>query len=406
MTDSPKLRFFLLVWVVALGISVPATIRAHDVIEEQIVRISAQLESGSRLRLQVQVPLTAVSDAGLRVTPEGRLSPEATPALLQPVGLQVLRNLDLRDDSSLRPETPTVTAAADGRGLTINALYRVSALDGLSARLNAFRSQPLTPVVTEVVVNRPDGRTNHLRVSGPAARMLLDPARGDVARQFAAQAARVTLGWGDEMLMLVCVLSVPIALKVAAVRVGALIAGQAAGMLVYRLAGESITAPSPFPAVIAASIVVIAALYQLFGTREGVVITLTAAVAALRGTSLASAFLDQVPNSGVHPNIAFLAFFGFAAVEYVWIAALVFAGRGWLSSVVRSERAITYLVVIFAVHTALHHMSEAGATISGNTFATNHAIPLVTIGWLGVIIISAVLMSGGRPLGSNSGARS
>lgn len=405
MNSSLKLGTSVRLWLVSLAICLPVAIHAHDVIVEQVVRIEARLDGGLRLRLQI--PLTVVSDAGLPVTPDGRLSPEATSALLQPVGSQVLRKLDLRDEDPLRPETQSVTASEDGRALTVDALYRVNDLNGLSANLNAFQSQRLTPAVTEVVVNRPDGRTNHLRVSGPPTRVLLDPDTGNVAAQFAAHAARLTLRWGDGMLMLLCLLCVPITVKAAVTRVGALVAGQAVGVLLYPLAGQLLVTLSPFPAVVAASIVVIGALYVLFGSRESIVLALAAAVGVLHGSSLAGAFLEQVPNSGGHSIVAVLAFFGFALVAYVWVTALVLALRGWLSGVVRSERVIAYAVAIFAVHSALHHMSEAGSAVSSDAYMTTHSISLVTLGWLLVILIAAAAMSRGRDsLSTGSGARS
>lgn len=405
MRNSLKSALVAPIVCIAVGLCLSATMAAHDIDVEQIVRVEAHIDSGLRIRLHV--PLSAVTDAGLPATPEGRLGSDATPALLQPVGAQVLRRLDLREDSSLRPETLSVAADADGNAFTIDALYRVSSLDGVSANLNAFQSQPRRPVVTEMHVTRSDGQVNHLRVAGQATRVVLDPQAGDVARQFAAFAAHATLRWGDDMLMLICLLGAGIGARTAATRIGMLIGGLAIGALIYRLAGESLTALAPFPAVVSASIVVIAALYLLFGSREVIVLLLSGSVGVLHGTTLARAFLEPLPNSGVHHVAAGVAFFGFTLIELVWIAAFVFAGRGWLSGLVRGERVVAYAVTIFAVHSALHHMSEAGAAIDDGAFATTHAISLVTLGWLLVIVIAALTMrSAAPPSAAEAGARS
>ena len=74
-----------------------------------------------------------------------------------------------------------------------------------------------------------------------------------------------------------------------------MIGAQAIGVLIYRLAGERLTALAPFPAVIAASIVVIAAFYLLFGSRESIVGLLTGSVGILHGTTLARAFFEPLP---------------------------------------------------------------------------------------------------------------
>ncbi len=386
MTRSVRRTTVLGVWLTAVVLLVPPSAQAHDVPEEQVVRIDAQV-AGPRLRLRLQVPLNAVTDAGLSRTEEGSLSPDVTAGLLAPVATQVIRNLDLRGERSLASDALTVNRSADGRGLAIEVTFPVRSLDGLSVTLNAFQSQPLLPVVTELHVVRPDGRAIDVRVTGAAMRVLLDPHCDDVLARFTALAAHATVRWGDHMLMLLCLLGVPLAVGVAIRRVGVLIAGQAVGAVAFGLSARSIDALAPFPAVIAASMVVIGALYMLFGSREAILRVLAAGVGVLQGTTLARTLVDDLPFAGVHPMVAMTAFLGFAALAEVWLAAIIFTCRQWLSRQRLYDRWIAYALAAFAAHTALHHMADAGSAAGGDSFAVTHATALVTAAWVLVVIV-------------------
>ncbi|MGC4083068.1 MAG: hypothetical protein QM736_13395 [Vicinamibacterales bacterium] len=373
-----------------------ATVEAHDVPEEQVVRIDARL-SPEQWRFLLHVPLTAVTDASLPVDAEGRLASETPISTLQPVAVQVIRNLDLRAERSLQPQQLSVALTSDGLALTIDATYRAASGDGLSANLNAFQSERLRPVVTELHVVRADGRATALKVTGAASRVLLDPSATDVVAQFTALAATTTLGWGDDILMLLCLLAVPLAVRAAAARVGVLIAGHAAGVLLYVVAHGLLATLAPFPAVVAPSVVVIAALYMLFGSRESIVRALAAVVGLLHGTMLAGAVAGDLPRSALHPGVAVAAFFAVVLITYVWLGALIGACRGWLAGRVRSDRLVAYGVAAFAIHTGLHHMADAAIAVDGDPFATVHAVPLVTVGWVVVILAAALLMRSTPP---------
>lgn len=381
--------------LVAVLLCVSGTVRAHTVAVEQLVHIVASV-AGGMLQLHLDVPLTAVSDAGLVLTPAGTLPDEATAASLTPVATLVLRNLDLRDERALRLTAVAVVPSSDRRALSIDASFQAASLAGVSASLNAFQSQQFKPVVTALEVRREDGGINQVRVAGAATRTLLDPGMREVVSSAAGRAARAIAAWQAGTLMLLCLLALPLTVASASRRVGVLVAGQVVGALVGVLVPHAFNAVAPFPALVAGALVVLGGLHMLFGRREVVALVLAGIVGVLDGALASPQLIGALPMAGAHRTVAVVSFFGVAVVAVLWLAALLFSAREWLTT--RRgvpARVLEYAAGAFVVHAALHLMFDAGA-VSGASYIGAHAAMLAAVGC--ALLVVAVAMARGRGL--------
>lgn len=377
--------------LLALLVFASPSLRAHTVAVEQVVRIAAGL-AGGVLRLHLDVPLTAVSDAGLLLAADGTLPPDAPTTTLTGVATQVIRNLDLRSDRALRLSALTVVPSADRRALSIDASFQAASLAGVSANLNAFQSLQFKPVVTELDVERQDGGRNHIRITGAATRSRLDPGVREATTDFAARAARVVAGWQVGTLMLVALLATPLSTSAASRRIGTLVAGQVVGALVAVLAPRALEAAAPFPALIAAALVVLGALHMLFGTRETHARALAGAVGLLHGALTLPQAIGALPMAGAHGGAALISFSAVAVVAELWLAALAFTLREWLTRRGLPARVLEYAVGVFIVHSALHVMLEASPVASG-TFVGTYGATLVAVGC--ALLVLAVATAAG-----------
>lgn len=372
-------------------------LQAHTVAVEQVVRIVAAVTNGV-LHLHLDVPLTAVSDAGLVLAADGTLPPEATVATLTPVATQVLRSLDLRNERALRPSGVSVVPSSDRRRFSIDANFQVSDLDDVSANLNAFQSQQFKPVVTELDVRRSDGGTTHIRIDGPATRTVLDPGVRQAVASFAARAARAVAGWQVGTLLLLCLLATPLSPVEASQRVGALVLGQIAGALLGVLAPRALAVVAPYPALIASALVVLGGLYMVFGGRDVLVHALAGAVGVLHGALTMPALLGALPLAGAHAVAAVASFSTVGVAAELWLAALVFSLREWLTRRGAPVRVLEYAAGAFVVHSALHLMSEA-SPVSGASYLGTHAVVLVTLGCT-LAVVAVAVARGGDPRGT------
>src|SRR5579872_2374709 len=144
-----------------------ASLFAHDVVAEQLVDILIQ-PRGAHLVVDVHAPATVLGKA-----------PIAS------VAADIARNLDIRQgDTGLG--APAIVAGAAADGSSLNAEFTYSLLPGsggLSARLNAFQSTA-GPVRTNVRFQPGEGAERTVSVTGPAARVALEPTILEVGRQF------------------------------------------------------------------------------------------------------------------------------------------------------------------------------------------------------------------------------
>lgn len=373
-----------------------SALQAHTVAVEQVVRITAALANGV-LQLHLDVPLTAVSDAGLVLAADGTLPPEATLATLTPVATQVLRNLDLRNERALRLSAVSVVPAADRRGFSIDANFQLSDLSGVSVNLNAFQSQQFKPVVTELDVRRPDGGSNHIRIAGPATRTAFDPGLREAVASFAARAARVVVGWQVGSLLLLCLLATPLSASAASRSVGALVIGQVAGALLAALAPRIVEASAPFPALIGGALVALASLRMVFGRRDTLTLALALAVGVLHGALTMPVLTGALPLAGAHGVAAVVSFSTVAVTVELWLAALVFSLREWLAGRGVPARVMEYAVGAFVVHSALHVMSDA-SPVAGASYVGTHAVLVVTVA-CALVVVAVTVARRGDPRG-------
>lgn len=367
-------------------------LHAHTVAVEQVVRIVAGLTNGV-LQLHLDVPLTAVSDAGLILASDGTLPPDVPVATLTPVATQVLRNLDVRNERALRLSAMSVVPSADRRALAIDASFPVASLAGVSASLNAFQSLQFKPVVTELDVRRQDGGTTHIRIEGMTTRSLLDPGVREVLSGFAARGASSVAAWQVGTLMLLCLLATPLSTSAASRRVGVLVAGQIAGALAGLLAPRALAAAAPFPVLIVAALVVLGGLHMLFGRRASIAVVLAGAVGALHGALTIPQLIGPLPLAGAHTGAAVVSFLGVALVVELWMAALVFSLREWVTRRGVPARVLEYAIGAFVVHSALHVMFEA-SPVAAESFVGAHAVVLVTVAC--ALVVVAVARGGAR----------
>src|SRR5262245_46781557 len=136
-----------------------ASARTHEVAVEQIVDVDMRPQ-GDRLAVRLHIPATALVDAKLPRLADGRLDGARIDSVLAVVSADVVRNLDVQQAGTTlgAPEAST-RVGADRRSIDIDLTYRIDDVDGLSARLNAFRSEPLQPVRTIVRYSTASGAT-------------------------------------------------------------------------------------------------------------------------------------------------------------------------------------------------------------------------------------------------------
>jgi hypothetical protein len=377
--------------VVMAALLLPTAAPAHEVVVEQIVRIDMQVQ-GDRLVVGIHVPATALGDARLPRLADGTLDRATIDGVLPIVTADVVRNLDLRQDgTALRASSAASRVGGDRLSIDIEATYRIDGAAGLSARLNAFRSEPLQPVRTIVRFVPASGAAPIISVVGPPVRVSFDPALADALQDFLARGLTTVLAFGDHLLMLVCLL-VPARSTRDAVRVMmTMIAAQAVGMTIGVAGSNALGPVLPAAAMIAASVVVVAAVQNIVRVRPGFVAASAVGFGALNGLAFGRAFAIEAQLAGAHALGAFGVFLAVVAAAELWLGAVVAATRAWLDGRGVAERIMTPVASALIAHAAVHHVLDRGADVArSGSFAAEHAVVALTLGWAAVMVAIAV----------------
>ncbi|HKB12905.1 MAG TPA: HupE/UreJ family protein [Vicinamibacterales bacterium] len=379
--------------VVALTLLlIPVQARAHEVAVEQIVNVVFQPQ-GDRLAVRAQLPATALSDAKLPLLADGTLDQPAMARLLPVVAADVARNLDVQQDGTALP-APSAAArlGADRKSIDVDLTYRIDRADRISARLNTFRSPPLQPVRTIARYLPPAGHAQTISVVGPPSRVAFDPDVVEAVPDFITRALTAVMAFGDHLLLLVCLL-VPARRPRDAARVmGALIAGQALGYAAAARTTDALANALPVAALIASSAIVVAAIQNMVGARLGLVAASTAMFGLLNGLAFGQGFATARQFAGSHQFAAFVVFFAVVALAELWLGAILAATRRWLDLRDSADRIVTVVTSAAIAHTAIHLVDDRGRELAqGGTFAAEHAVFAVALGWAAVMVIVAAV---------------
>ena len=383
--------------------SLPAVaLSAHEVIVDQVIDMVVE-PHGDRLLVHLHLPATVLGDANLPRLAGGLLDPAIGADRLQAVAMDVARNLDLQQTDIGLPE-PAATAriGADRASVDVDLQYGVTAdMSGFSARLNTLRST-VGPVRTDVRYRLTSGAEQDLGVTGPAARVAFDPGAREVVQQFAARALRALLDGGDQLLLLLCVLLPIRRARSAASLFAAAALGQTLAIGVSLLqpgfTADSLTAL----AMIAASVVVVAALQNVVQASLRWVLLLALAFGLLNGFAFGSTLSASTPFAGSHQWIAGALFTFVVLVGELWLGALAWATRGWLDQQGVPERIVSILASAIIAHSAIHRVADRGQLLAqAGSFGADRALLWLTLGWACVMLLVALAkVLSGRGLGS------
>ena len=388
-----------LVLVAIASVITCARLQAHDVVVEQIVRMVVEPRPG-RLVVHLRVPVSLLNDAGLKRV-DGRFDPRGGDAALQVVAADVARNLDFRQgETALNVSDMTARSGSDGQSVDVEISYALAGPPGgLSARLNAFQGTPLQPPRTDLSYQPASGEPQFLTLTGSPARVALDPPVFDVVQRFIARAVTTVLAGGDHLMFLICFL-VPMRTARQSVRlVATVLAAQAVGIVVSTTFAATGAFLVPVE-MIAWSVVVTASLCGIVGSSVQTLALLAAVFGLLSGVELAASFSGVRQLAGAHGAAALLTFTVVALLAEFWLAAVMWATRSWLDSIVRSDRVVTVLASVLVAHVALHRVFDLGREIAqAGTFVAEHGVTLLVLGWTLVMMALALgrLMRGSQP---------
>ena len=152
--------------------------------------------------------------------------------------------------------------------------------------------------------------------------------------------------------------------------------------------------------MIAWSVVVTASLCGIVGSSVQTLALLAAVFGLLSGVELAASFSGVRQLAGAHGAAALLTFTVVALLAEFWLAAVMWATRSWLDSIVRSDRVVTVLASVLVAHVALHRVFDLGREIAqAGTFVAEHGVTLLVLGWTLVMMALALgrLMRGSQP---------
>jgi hypothetical protein len=235
---------------------------------------------------------------------------------------------------------------------------------------------------------------------------MFDPGVRNVLQQFIARGARALLDGGDHLLFLLCVLLPVRRARSAAALFAAGALGQAIAMVISVLrpamTAETLTAL----AMIAASMVVIAALQNVVRARLRRVVPLAFAFGALNGFAFGDALTRSEQFAGSHVSIAVVAFFVVALAGELWLGVLVWATRAWLDERGMPERVVSILASAVIAHSAIHRVVDRGGILAQDgSFVAERALVWLTLGWACVMMLVALANAmSGRTLDSDDAA--
>jgi hypothetical protein len=379
---------------------------AHEVIVDQVVDVVV-MPNGTQLIVRLHVPVTVIGDANLPRLSNRLLDVTRIADALPIVAADIARNLDVQQGDEVLPD-PVATArvGADRASIDVELTYPFS-IDarGLSARLNAFRSND-GPVRTNLrYLTPPSGPEHHFSITGPSVRVAFDPHPTEVLQQFVARGVRALLDGGDHLLFLACLL-LPVrrGRSVAALfAAGALGQTIAIALSVGRppVTAESLTAL----ATIAASMVVVAALQNVVRAHLRWVVPLAFAFGVLNGFAFGDAIVSTEQFAGDHTSIAVAAFGTVVLLGELWLGVLAWATRTWLNERGVPERAVSILASVIIAHSAMHRVLDRGQILArAGVFGAERALVWLTLGWACVMMLVALanVVSGRAPDAENA----
>ena len=368
-----------------------ATLRAHDVVVEEIVQIGMRVADG-RLAVQMRVPVAVLADLTLPRLPDGTLDTATMAEPLRIVAADAVRNLDVQQDGTSLPQANLATRlSADRTEVEVDVSYPLAGTTGISARLNTFQNKPLHPVRTRVEYVPATGVAQTVSVMGHASRVDFDPDTRSTVADFVRRSLQSIVGFGDHVLFLTCLLLPMRSVRSAAQLIALLVIGEALGVLTYLAAPEALAPLAPTAAFIGASALAIAALQVIVGARSSFVATVTGAFGFLFGIGVAYGLAADLQLAGSHQALAISASLVTVLVAQVWLGAIMWAARSWVDGRGVSAFALGLLFAVIVGHTAVHRvMTTSEAVGEKGSFLADHAILIMALGWVVVMLGAAV----------------
>jgi len=399
-------------------------VSAHDVTTEQIITVFVQAE-GNQVIFLLRVPMSVLADANLPKLASGQLDTGAIDGPLRLVAADISNNLAVRQGGIILSQ-PTATVLVSPASDTSFAAFPTALAhvrtarmpvdqpivtaqafadfelrypaqqggnQGLSARLNTFRAQrQRIRTVAHYVL--PSGDTRTFRVAGPPERIVFDPDRTEVFREFVSRGQRGLLGGGDHLLFLLC-LAVPVrrAAAAAVARLFAAVAiGQASVVLAFAL-GFSMTPDALLViAMIAASAVVIAALQNIAGADRRWVWLLALGFGVLNGCTFGGSMADARPFAGTHVALAVMVFLLVIELGQFCVTAQLWATRTWLEECGLPVRIPAIVLSALVAHAGVNRVVERQDALSPvGAGVLDSALVLLVLGWVCVILLPGVI---------------
>lgn len=383
-----------------------AAVSAHDEVVEETVQIALRVAEG-RLAAQMRVPVSVLADGALPRLPDGTLDTAAISEPLRIVSADAVRNLDLQQDGTSLPQASFATRlSADRSSIEIDAAYPLAGTTGISARLNTFQSKPLRPVRTRVEYTPPTGTLQVVSVVGQAHRVSFDPDAGATVGEFIRQSLQTVLGFGDHLLLLVCLL-LPMRSARSAVRlIGLLLIAETVGVVTYVAAPDALAGLAPAAALVAASLVVIAALQVVVGARTSLVAAVALALGFVFGIGYGNGLVDSLQLAGSHHALATLSAVVTMLVAQAWLGAIIWAARSWLDGRGVPAYPLGLFFAILIGHTAVHRVAAASDAVGEKgSFLADHAILLLALAWAVAMLVVAAIEMRRRPVSSQGSMR-
>jgi len=362
---------FGLRWPILAGCALlSAVVSAHEVPVEQRIDMSMQRQ-GDRLVVRMRVPAALLGDAPIQIA-----------------AADAARNLDVRQNDAPLPAPALSAVTGTNRVWTdIELTYRIDAnANGISARLNGFRTPPMQPVRTTVTYQPMNGRAQLLSVVGPAMRVHFDPGTFDAVLEFLAQALRAVLTVGDHLLLLACLLMPMRSARDAARLLGAFVVGQAIGMATFGLPAGTTPLFTQVASLVAASAVVVAAVQNMVGARYLLVAALSVGVGVLNGVAFGDVFAAGRQFAGAHQAIAFSVFLAVVVAGEFWIGAVMWAARAWLDRRGAPPWTFTIVASAFVAHSAIHEVLDRGQALAAEGAVAVDIVFWITMAWAIVML--------------------
>jgi hypothetical protein len=409
--------------VLVAGLLLATTLGAHD-ISDQIVDVLVRPE-GDRLTVRLHVPVTVLGYAKLPRLGDGTLNTAVLDGPLRIVAADIARNLDIQQaDRTLAASTASATAGADRRSVDVDLTYAIQpAVSGFSARLNTF--PPIEQPIRTNVRFRSSGHESLISVTGAPTRIVFDPGALEVVQQFVARGLRAVLDGGDHLLFLLCLLLPVRRARTVATLVGAMIAAQAVTTLIAVTWPAPVSAGLTALAMIAASVIVMAALYNVVAVarikpshydrgasrsdpessrdhderrrakasaeRIRWVAVLTIAFGLFNGLTFGATIAEAQPFAGSHRALALVVFLAVVIVAQLWLAALMGATRAWLHGLRLREQVAIIVASVLVAHSAVERVVERGHLVAqSGSFGAERALVWLSLGWACVMLLVGV----------------